>query len=274
MSPRLVIVGGGAAGMSAASAARRVDPDLEIVVLEATGHVGYGLCGLPYYVAGLVEGPEELLAYPLSFFRERRHLDVRLHARALDLDSANHVISYEQAGRVVDLAYDRVVVAAGGSPVIPPLAGVNDERVFTVRTLEDAIALRGLVDAGHVGRAVIVGAGYIGLEMAEALRARGIYVVVAEQLPRVLPNLDEPVAALVEEEVRANGVDLRLGAGVREIRRQSSSLHVPVDTAWVAADIVVLAVGVRPAGGLAAAAGADIVAGGALLVDARMRTSL
>ena len=274
MGRRLVVIGGGAAGMSAASAARRVDASLEVVVLEAGGYAAYGLCGLPYYLAGVVERAEALLAYPPEHFRDQRGIDLRLHARATGLDGEHQVVHYRQDGRAARLHYDRLVVAAGGAPVTPPIPGADDERVFTVRTLEDAIALRSLLDAGHIGRALVVGAGYIGLEMAEALAARGAQVTVVELLPRVMPNLDLPVAGLVEDEVRGHGVDLRLGARLEEIRAGDDALAAVVDGCPVPADAVVLAVGVRAASTVAAGAGAATGPGGALLVDDRMRTSL
>jgi CoA-dependent NAD(P)H sulfur oxidoreductase len=255
-----VVVGGGAAGMSAASAARRVDPDLSIVVLEATGYAAYGLCGIPYYLAGLVERPEELLAYPASYFRERRRLDLRQHCEAVELDLDRATVVYRQGGRAHRLGFSRLVVTTGGRPGVVPLPDFRSDRVFTVRTLEDAIALRGLLDAGRVGRALVVGAGYVGLEMAEALTARGAAVTVVERLDRVLPNLDAPVAAIVEEHVREH-VDLRLGADV-------------ADGLALVPDVVVLATGVAPAATIAAAAGARTGPGGALLVDDHMQTSL
>jgi NADPH-dependent 2,4-dienoyl-CoA reductase/sulfur reductase-like enzyme len=271
---RLVIIGGGAAGMSAASAARRVDPDLEVVVLEASGYAAYGMCGIPYYLAGLVERVEDLLAYPPAFFRERRGIDLRLHAEATALDPAARVVHYVADGRAARISYDRLIVAAGGAPTLPPVPGLDDPHVFTVRTLEDAMALRGLLDAGRVGRALVVGAGYIGLEMAEALATRGVSVVVAELLPRVMPNLDEAVAAPVEDEVRRHGVDLRLGAGLTEVQRRGETLQAVVDGESLSVDLVVVAAGVRAAASVAAAAGAETGPGGALLVDDRMRTSL
>lgn len=254
------MVGGGAAGMSAASAARRVDPGLEIVVLEATGYVAYGLCGIPYYVAGLVERAEELLAHPLPYFTERRRIDVRRHARAADLDVDGRTVGYRQGGRVHRIGYGRLVVTSGGTPSVVALPGVRRDRVFTIRTLEDAIALRTLLDAGRVGRALVVGAGYIGLEMAEALAARGCAVTVVERLDRVLPGFDAPVAAVVEQHLREH-VDLRL------------STDLGVALAEVP-DVVVLATGVRPAATIAAVAGARTGPGGALLVDDHMRTDL
>ncbi len=255
------MLGGGAAGMSAASAARRVDRGLEIVVLEATGWAAYGMCGLPYYLSGLVNRPQDLLSYPPEYFRERRRLDLRLHAQALALDVEQRVVRYHHEGQDREIGYSALVVAAGGVPGVPPLPGLGDRPTFTVRTMEDAIALRTLLDAGAVGTALVVGAGYIGLELAEALHARGCRVTVAERLDRVLPNLDEPVAAIVEKHTREH-VELRLGVDVAELLAEPGF------------DVVVVCAGVRPASTVAGDAGALTGPGRALLVDDRMATSL
>ncbi len=260
VSRRMVVIGGGAAGMSAASAARRVDPTLEVVVLEATGYVAYGLCGIPYYLAGLVPTAEDLLAYPAQHFGSARGIDVRLHARAIALDPVGRWVAYRHEGAAHRISYTSLVVTAGAAPVAVPLPGLPEDRVFTIRTLEDARALRSLLDAGRIGRAVVVGAGYIGLEMAEALAARGCDVTVVERLDRVLTTLDAEPAALVEKHVREH-VDLRLGT-------DAADACTPVP------DLAVLAVGVRPAATVATAAGALTGPAGALLVDAQMHTSL
>lgn len=274
MHSRLVVVGGGAAGMSAASAARRIDPAVEIVVLEAGGYAAYGLCGLPYYLAGLVDSADDLLAYPPSFFRDQRRIDLRLNARVTQLDPQLRTIEYVQDGRERRLGYRRVIITAGGVPVLPPIPGLDDERVFTVRSLEDAVSLRSLLDAGRIGRVLIVGAGYIGLEMAEALAGRGSAVTIVEALAQVMANLDPPIAALVEEEVRCRGVDLRLGVRLEELRRDGDRLVARIGGKHLAVDAVVLATGVRAASSVAAGAGAATDATGALLVDECMRTSL
>jgi len=260
---RLVVLGGGAAGMSAASAARRVDPALEIVVLEATGFAAYGMCGLPYYLAGLIERPEELVSYPPEYFRDRRRLDLRLHAEAVELDADQRVVHYRHEGREQRIGFSAVVVAAGGIPGFPPLQGLDGRPTFTIRAMEDAIALRALLDTGAVRDALVVGAGYIGLELAEALHGHGCRVTVAERLDRVLPNLDEPLAAVVEEHLRERA-ELRLGVDVSELLANRAP--------WP--DVVVVCAGVRPASTIAAKAGASTGPGGALLVDDRMRTSL
>lgn len=274
MAQRLVVIGGGAAGMSAASAARRTDPTCEITVLEATGYAAYGLCGIPYYLAGLLERAEELVSYPPSYFRQQRRIQLRLHTRALALDPDQRVVHYRDTTQEARLSYDRLVVAAGGVPVLPALPGLDDERVLTVRTLEGALLLRSLLDAGRISRALVVGAGYLGLEMAEALHTRGVAVTVAEALPMVMPTLDEPVASLVADEVRRHGVELRLDAQFHGVSRAEHQLVALVDGAELPVDVVVMAVGVRPAAHLATDSGARTGPRGALLVDEQMRTSL
>jgi NADPH-dependent 2,4-dienoyl-CoA reductase/sulfur reductase-like enzyme len=260
--------------MSAASAARRVDPGLDIVVLEATGYAAYGMCGLPYYVAGLVDRPEDLLAYPPEYFREKRRIDLRLHARVFAVEADRGMVRYTQDGRTLRLSYDHLVVTTGGTPVVPSIPGIDAECVFTIRTLEDAIALRNLLDAGRIGRALIVGGGYIGLEMADALRAHGCSVVLAEVLPQVMANYDAPIAALVEAEVRRHGVDLRLDTLFEEVIPSPAGVQVVVGGETVTVDAMILALGVRANAGHLAAAGAATGPGGGLLVDDRMRTTL
>jgi NADPH-dependent 2,4-dienoyl-CoA reductase/sulfur reductase-like enzyme len=260
--------------MSAASAARRADPAVDIVVLEAGGYAAYSLCGIPYYLAGQVDSADDLLAYPPSFFREQRRIDLRLNARATQLDPERKTVTYLRDGRLRRLGYHRLIVTAGGVPTRPPVPGLDDERVFTVRALEDAISLRSLLDAGRIGRVLIVGAGYIGLEMAEALASRGGAVTIVEALAQVMPNLDPPVAALVEDEVRRSGVDLRLGVRLEELRRKGDRLVARIGGKRLPVDAVVLATGVRAESSVAAEAGAATDPAGALVVDESMRTSL
>ena len=197
MPRRIVVVGGGAAGMSAASAARRTDPEADITVLESGPFPSYGVCGLPYYLSGVVESAESLVAYPASEFRDRRRIDLRLEAPVESIDLAGGVVVETGGDRH---RYDALVVALGAAPIVPPIPGADDPRVVVVRRLEDAIELRSRLDG--VSSAAIVGAGYVGLEMAESLHARGIDVTVVDRLPRVMTTVDPVVADLVEAEVR------------------------------------------------------------------------
>jgi len=266
---RLVVIGGGAAGMSAASAARRVAPGLDVVVCEAGGFAAYGMCGIPYFLGGTVRRAESLLAYPPEEFRDRRGIDLRLFTRVTGIDPATRRV---RVGRQ-DLGYDALIVASGADPVRPPVPGLGHDRVFTVRSLDEAIRLRRLLDGGAVRRAIVVGAGYIGLETAEALVCTGADVEVIEALPRVLGTVDEPVADLVAAELTRH-VRLRLGARLEAVLSRDGGLTAVVDGTALDADLLIVATGIRPATGLLAQAGARCLPDGSVLVDGCMRTSL
>jgi NADPH-dependent 2,4-dienoyl-CoA reductase/sulfur reductase-like enzyme len=292
---RLVVIGGGAAGMSAASAARRIDPRLEVVVCEAGGFAAYGMCGIPYYLGGTVPEPENLLAYPPSTFREKRGIDLRLRTPVTGIDPGTRQVrlaagngaaqappastppaSTPPATTGDSLAYDALVVTTGADPVRPRVPGLDHPRVFTIRSLDEAIGLRRLLASGTVRRAVVVGAGYVGLETAEALVCAGVDVDVVEALPGVLGTVDEPVAALAQAEVERHAT-LRLGGRLEAVDKGSSPagcLTAVVDGEEIPADLVVIAVGVRPATDLLIQAGATHLPDGAVVVDAEMRTSL
>ena len=280
---RLVVIGGGAAGMSAASAARRADPDLDVVVCEAGGFAAYGMCGIPYYLGGVVAEPENLLAYPPATFREKRHIDLRLHTRVTGIDPGTHQVhlaagprggaSLESlAGESLD--YDALILASGADPVRPPVPGLDERRVFTIRSLDEAIELRQLLDSGMARHAVVVGAGYIGLETAEALVGAGLDVDVVEALPRVLATVDEPVAALVQAELERH-TRLHLAARLEAVDTGAGHrLIAVVDGTEIATDLVVIAAGVRPATDLLIQAGAGHLPDRSVVVDEGMRTSL
>jgi NADPH-dependent 2,4-dienoyl-CoA reductase/sulfur reductase-like enzyme len=268
---RLLVIGGGAAGMSAASAARRVDPGLEVVVCEAGGFAAYGMCGIPYFLGGVVPRAESLLAYPPSEFRGRRGIDLRLNTRADAIDAIGHQANLAGTG---PLGYDALIVASGADPVRPPVPGLDQPRVFTIRSLDEAIELRRLLGGGAVRRAIVVGAGYIGLETAEALVGAGVEVEVVEALPRVLGTVDEPIADLARAELERHA-RLRLGARLEAVRADGNQiLTAVVDGTEVVTDLVVIATGIRPATDLLIRAGARHLADRSVVVDASMRTSL
>jgi NADPH-dependent 2,4-dienoyl-CoA reductase/sulfur reductase-like enzyme len=271
---RLVVIGGGAAGMSAASAARRVAPDLDVVVCEAGGFAAYGMCGIPYFLGGTVPRAESLLAYPPSEFRGKRGIDLRLHTRVDEIDAGGRQVHISGGGSTGPLGYDALVVATGADPVRPPVPGLDRPGVFTIRSLDEAIELRRFLDSGAVRRAVVVGAGYIGLETAEALVCAGVEVEVVEALPRVLGTVDQPIAELAREELERHA-RLRLGARLDAVRGQAGrGLTAVVDGAEIGTDLVVIATGVRPATELLIRAGARHLPDRSVVIDAGMRTSL
>jgi CoA-dependent NAD(P)H sulfur oxidoreductase len=272
--PRLVVIGGGAAGMSAASAARRTAPDLDVVVCESGGFAAYGMCGIPYYLGGVVAEAEDLLAYPPEEFREKRGIDLRLHTRVGLIDPAGRQVFVSQDDTEDVLGYDALVVATGADPVRPPVPGLGHDRVFTIRSLDEAIRLRRLLEGGVVRRALVVGAGYIGLETAEGLTTVGAEVDVIEALPQVLAGFDEPIADVVAAEL-ARHVRLRLGCRLDAVGDgDNGGVTALVNGGEERTDLVILATGVRPASGLLIDAGARYLPDRSVVVDSGLRTSL
>jgi NADPH-dependent 2,4-dienoyl-CoA reductase/sulfur reductase-like enzyme/rhodanese-related sulfurtransferase len=251
---KIVIVGGVAGGMSAATRLRRLDEDAEIVVLEKSGHVSYANCGLPYYVGGVIEEEDSLLLQTPESLHSRFRLDVRVHTEALSIDSAKKhvVVKNLLTGEMYDLAYDKLILSPGASPVVPPLPGI--ERALTLRTVEDVVRIVEQVDK-KPRNAVVIGGGFIGVEIAENLIHRGITTSLVEATPQLLAPLDPEMAIYVSDEMRKHGVSLHLGDSVASIDKDtvhlSSGLVIP-------ADLIILAIGVRPDVALATSAGLTI----------------
>lgn len=272
-----MVVGGVAAGMSAASRARRLRPDVEIVVLEKGRDVSYGACATPYYIAGVIDERKRLIRYDADFFRRERRIDVRLGAEAVELDARRKSVAYVADGGAREtIEYDALVVATGAEPVRIPLPGIDLPGVLFLRTLADADAIKRLIDRGHVERVSILGAGYIGLEMAEAFSARGAAVTVFELLPEVLSTYDPDMSALVERHILDRGVILHKETRVEgfEPARGSDRLgYVLAGGQRTPTDAVLVSAGVRPATALAESGGIELGATGAIRVDPRQVTS-
>ena len=278
MTERLVVIGGDAAGMSAASQARRRrGPDeLDIVVFERGHHTSYSACGIPYLVADVVHEAEQLVARRPEEFRSRFAIEVHLRheVTSVDLDRRQVIVRDLEAGRERHEPFDQLVVATGATPVRPRLPGVEAAGIYGVQVLDDGIALRRRLDQGGVAAAVVVGGGYIGLEMAEALVQRGVEVAVVEQGPQPMATLDADMGSLVADAMRNLGITLHLEESVTGFEVADDQVRGVVTTArTLAADLVVLGLGVRPNSGLAGDAGVAVGATGGIVTDRRMRTS-
>ncbi|CAB4667072.1 unannotated protein [freshwater metagenome] len=253
-SMKIVIIGGVAGGMSAATRLRRLNEDAEIIVLEKSGHVSYANCGLPYYVGGVIEEEDSLLLQTPESLHSRFRLDVRVHTEALSIDSANKhvVVKNLVTGEKYELTYDKLILSPGASPVVPPLPGI--ERALTLRTVEDVVRIVEQVDK-KPRNAVVIGGGFIGVEIAENLIHRGITTSLVEATPQLLAPLDPEMAIYVSDEMSKHGVSLHLGDSVASIDKDtvhlSSGLVIP-------ADLIILAIGVRPDIALATSAGLTI----------------
>lgn len=280
MTRRLLVIGGDAAGMSAAAQARRrAAPDeLEIVCFERGAFTSYAACGIPYFVGGLVADAESLVARTPEEHRARG-LDVRTAHEVVAIDVARHVLRVRNLpdGLETDEPFDELLIATGASPVRPPLPGIDTPGVFGVQTLTDGLAVDAAVGASGAEaarRAVVVGAGYIGLELAEAFVMRGLEVSLVEAAPQPMSTLDPDMGALVADALRAVGVTLHLGEPVEGFESEGGRLRgVRTPSGLLPADIVVLGLGVRPSSALAAEAGLAVGTTRGIVVDDHMRTS-
>jgi len=259
----LVVVGGVAAGLSAAARARRIDPRLEIVVLEKGPVISYSACGLPFFVDGRVREIGQLLGYTPESFRRERNIEVRTGANVISISHGRREVILESGERV---RYDHLVIATGARPDLSALPGARQPHVFTLQTPDDAVRMRAFLRERQPRAAVVVGAGYLGLEAADALRRNGLRVTVLERSPHALGRADPELTATVRRQIEANGVELRCGVEAREIGADRVA-DVPCDMAVVAA-------GFKPNVELTAEAGIATGPTGAIRTDERIETNL
>ncbi|GAA2519380.1 FAD-dependent oxidoreductase [Rarobacter incanus] len=269
---KLVIVGGVAGGMSAAARARRLDESAQIIVLDKGKHVSFANCGLPYFIGDEITDPGALLVQTPQSLKAALNLDVRPEHEVVGLDAAAHTVTVKSAQGTHRESYDALILAPGANAVIPPLPGIGSARVRTLRTVDDAVALKDMADGAK--DAVVLGAGFIGLEAAEALEKRGLNVTVVELAPQILPPLDAPMANLVQAELERLGISVRVGVGATEvIPGDERDVVVLADGTRIPADLIVISVGVRPATAVFEAAGIACDRG-AILTDDHGRTNL
>jgi NADPH-dependent 2,4-dienoyl-CoA reductase/sulfur reductase-like enzyme len=272
---RLVVIGAVAAGTSAAAKAKRASPDVEVVLLERDKDVSYGACGLPYLIAGLIARPEALVARTADEFRVQG-IDLRTRHEVLGIDAPGKTVRVvdQQEAREYTLSYDHLIIATGATSLRPPIPGLELPGIFTLRTLADGLALHEAVTSGRIQNVVIVGGGYIGLEMAEAFCARGLSVTIVEMAPQLMVNIDEDMSRLVLAEVEGKGVRVLLNDGLVRCEGAERVEKVVTQHNEVLADLVLLSIGVRPNAALAVQAGLQLGAGKAIAVDSHMRTNL
>ena len=266
---RIVVIGGVAGGMSAATRLRRLDADAEIIVVEKSGYVSYVNCGLPYYVGGIIEEERDLLLQTPASLHARFRLDVRVSSEVTSISRAEKTVAVTNliSGETYELNYDKLILSPGASPIVPQIPGV--ERALTLRTVEDVERIVARVDQ-KPATAVVIGGGFIGVEIAENLIHRGIKTAVIEASDQVLAPLDPEMATLVAKEMIAHGVDLQLGVSASAIGNHSVTLS---DGSEVPAELVILAIGVRPEISLAKAAGIKVGTRNGIEVDDFNRTS-
>jgi NADPH-dependent 2,4-dienoyl-CoA reductase/sulfur reductase-like enzyme/peroxiredoxin family protein/rhodanese-related sulfurtransferase/TusA-related sulfurtransferase len=273
---RIVIVGGVAGGASAAAKARRVSEDAEIVLFERGSDISFANCGLPYHVGGIIQDRARLLVQSPEAMRRRFAVDVRTQSEVIRIDRGKRVVVVHDKAKdkQYEQPYDALILSPGAEPVRPPIPGADHRKVFTLRNLTDMDAIKAVVDAASIKSAVVVGGGYIGLEMAEVLTHRGLAVSLVELEPQVMGPIDPEMATPLHEHLRLKGVDLCLGSSITAIEDRDGQIEARLSSGRaIPCGLVILAIGVRPEVKLAAEAGLTIGQRRGIVVDDHMRTS-
>ena len=274
---KVVIVGGVAGGATAAARIRRLDEQAEIVVFERSGFISYANCGLPYYIGGVIEDPEELtLQTPESFFsRFRVSMRVRHEVTAIHPEEKTVSVKNLETGEEFEESYDKLILSPGAKPTQPRLPGVGLNKLFTLRTVEDTFRIKAYISENHPKSAVLAGGGFISLELAENLRELGMEVTIVQRPKQLMNPFDPDMAAFIHSEMRRHGVKLALGHTVEGFEEKDGGVDVLLkDEAPLHADMVVLAIGVSPDTQLAQDAGLELGVKGSIVVNDRMETSV
>ncbi len=274
----LIIIGGVAAGMKAAAKARRESPSMKITVVTDEEYISYAGCGMPYFIGDVIKDSKKLIIREPAYFKQMHAIDVLTRHQATAIDTGQKQVKARNMENSQDVAfrYDKLILATGALPVVPPLPGISLGNIFTLRTISDAVRIKSCVDTGKVKNAVIVGGGLIGLEMAENLVLRGVRVTVVELLDQVLPPLDKDMALLVQNYLAEKGVEIITSDGVKSFEGNEGNqvTKVITDKRQLPADMVILSIGIRPNTKLAQEAGIEIGATRAIKVNERMETNI
>ncbi|MDM3341580.1 FAD-dependent oxidoreductase [Citrobacter sp. Cf115] len=274
---KIVIVGGVAGGASAAARARRLSEDVSIVVFERGSDVSFANCGLPYHIGGNISLRQSLILKTPEDFKSRFNIDVRTCHEVTSVDPVNKTVTVNNliSGEIHTEVWDRLLLSTGAAPVVPPLPGLQQEGVFTLRNLTDMDAILAWIEQHNVAHTTLVGGGFIGLEVMEALSERGIRVTLLEMGEQVMAPVDPEMASVLHQEIRNHGVDLRLRTALTEVLRTETGFRVALsDGGFVQTDMVILAIGVKPENSLATLAGLEVGKRGGICVNACMQTSI
>ena len=274
---KVIIIGGVAGGASAAARIRRLDETAQIIVLERSNYVSYANCGLPYFIGGVIREQAELTLQTPQSFWERFHIDVRVQNEAVDIDVKSKTVAIRRldTGKIYHEQYDKLLLSPGAKPVVPHLPGVTSDRIFSLRTVEDTLRIRKFIEEYKPATAVLVGGGFIGLEMAENLTAMGISVTVIQRSNQLFAPMDADMASFIHAQMRSHGVKLELEKTVTGFSSKGGKPVTMIkDSEPISSDMVLLGVGVEPDTALAEKAGLALGIRGAVAVNEYMETSV
>ncbi|MBR5491269.1 MAG: FAD-dependent oxidoreductase, partial [Oscillospiraceae bacterium] len=274
---KVLIVGGVAGGASAAARLRRLDENAEIIVFERTGYISYANCGLPYYIGGIIDDPEELTLQTPESFLGRFNVEMRVKHEVMSIDPKAKTVAVKnlESGEEYEESYDKLLLSPGAKAGYPNVRGVDSDRIFSLRTVEDTFRIKNFVESASPRSAIIAGGGFIGLEMAENLRELGLDVTIIQRPKQLMSPFDSDMAAFIHAEARAKGVKLMLGASVEGFEEREKGIRVLVkDAEPMEADMVIMAIGVTPDTALAKSAGLELGIKGSIVVNERMESSV
>ena len=272
---KILIVGGVAGGAGTAARLRRLDENARIILFERGSYISFANCALPYYIGGEITDKNALTVQTVQSFTARFNVDVRIHSNvtAIHPDTKTVSVHDTQNNRVYEESYDSLVLSPGAEPVRPPIEGIQSERVFTLRSIPDTFAIKEFIEKKHARSVVIVGGGFIGIEMAENLKRAGLEVTLIEMADQVIATVDYDIACEVHAHLQEKGVRLQLNSALSSVSDTGSALDIQLTSGNVKADMMILAIGVNPESALAHAAGLKLSPKGAIVVDEHMRTS-
>jgi NADPH-dependent 2,4-dienoyl-CoA reductase/sulfur reductase-like enzyme/rhodanese-related sulfurtransferase len=273
---KYLVIGAVAGGASTAARLRRLDENAEIIIFEKGEYISYANCGLPYYIGNVIKDRNKLFVQTASAFNQRFNIDVRVMTEVISIDAENKNVTAknQMTGEVYEESYDKLVLSPGAEPLRPPFPGINNEGIFTLRNVNDTDYIKAYVDKNKSGKAVVIGGGFIGLEMAENLHHLGMEVTIVEMGNQILAPLDFAVAAGVQQHIRSKHIDLRLSTTVAGFEKENDHLKVLLkDEEPIDADVVILSIGVRPDTKLAVGAGLKLGAAKGIWVNEFLQTS-
>ena len=276
MPGKYVIIGGDAAGMSAATKIRRLQPDAELVVFEKGPHISFAACGMPYWISGVIEDGRKLQILTPEIAREKRNIEVLVGHEVTSIDTSNKNVEVHNlaTGEAFIETYDTLLLATGARAIVPPIPGVDIEGVFTLRSLADGHRIKNYVSEHEIKHATIIGGGHIGLEMAEAFRHLNIDVSMVVRGKQIAPSMDKELLEGVTENVIEHGVDLQFETTVNTIQKSNDRLQITTSTGELETDILLISTGVRPNAELAIEAGVNVGKSGAILINEQMQTNV
>jgi CoA-disulfide reductase len=276
MSKKVLIVGGVAGGASTAARLRRLDEDAQIIMFERDAYISFANCGLPYYIGENIKEREKLLVQTPESMNARFNIDVRINSEVIGVNPEKKTVSVKSKEKgIYEESYDYLVLSPGAKAIKPSIEGINSNKIYTLRNIPDTDSIKNYVDKKSINKAVVIGGGYVGVEMAENLRDRGLDVTLVEAAPHILAPFDTDMVVTVEKELEENGVKLVLSDGVKAFNDQENSINVVLNSGkTLNTDIVILAIGVTPDTGFIKDTGINLGKRGHILVDEKMKTNI